>query len=287
MTTTEQMLREDISGSVEIKIVCWNILAHIHTHWDTPLHTGSSEACRCLETDVQRARRHVQAVRAIKRLVPDVALLQEVDSYFMPLAWQAWHGPLPCGERLDGYTPYRSYSDRGEGTVVLLKDETMKRDLRVPTSYIAANDKHGWKTGVVVHAHRLGHPTKPIAFGSIHLRWGAPEEAANLLRSATDACGHGRTILGGDFNTPLESLGTLDALLWDRSLVRLPTPDGTPTGMHSCKTIDHVYATPCVTLPLAATVGPLPAQATRGPWGETEHDGSDHAWLMMELLISD
>jgi len=286
---------EDTSGKLELTVLCWNVLAHIHTHRDTELHTGeasSSGSEICLETPAQMRARHVKIVSAIARHAADVAILQEVDSHFMPIDWQGWKGPLPCGEWLEGYTPYRSYSERGEGTVVLLRDATVKRDTSVRTAYLAATEGHGWKTGVVLQAQRVGHPQRPFVVGTVHLRWGSPEQAGALLRSALSSRDpRVPMILGGDFNTPVTNLEALDALLRGHQLMRLATPAGTPTGMHSNETIDHVYASPCFQSRVAV-VGPLPSQSARGPWGTapelgshdgSDHDGSDHAWIRVEL----
>ena len=110
---------------------------------------------------------------------------------------------------------------------------------------------------------------------------------AALLRSALSSRDpRVPMILGGDFNTPVANLGALDALLRGHQLMRLATPAGAPTGMHSNETIDHVYASPCFKL-LATRVGSIPSQSTRGPWAEHDtegqHDGSDHAWIRVEL----
>ena len=106
-------------------VVCWNVLAHIHTHHNAAGHGGEAKT---LEAQTQRTARHVRIVHALQRLAPDIVLLQEVDTTFIPLDWQPNQGPLPCGERLDGYTPFRSYSDRGDGCAVLLRDAAFVRD---------------------------------------------------------------------------------------------------------------------------------------------------------------
>lgn len=91
-------------------------------------------------------------------LDPDVILLQEVDEHFMPIDWNPADGsPLPCGSKLEGYTPYRSYNvgtkdKKACGVAVLLKDAVLTRDRSIDTVYLKATEAHGWKTGVVVHA---------------------------------------------------------------------------------------------------------------------------------------
>ena len=134
------------------KVVSWNVLAHIHTHYNAAGHGGATKS---LESAEQRLVRHRQVVQTLLELQADVYLLQEVDSHFMPADWQQ-DRPLPCGETLRGYTPYRSYSERGEGTVVMLRDDRFVRDTSIPTAYLPATAEHGWKTGVVVHARPTG-----------------------------------------------------------------------------------------------------------------------------------
>ena len=79
------------------------------------------------------------------------------------------------GERLDGYTPYRSYSDRGDGCVVLLRQQSFRRDKAVDTVYSPAVDFLPPRQGVMVHARRVGaaEAESPFAFASVHLKWGA------------------------------------------------------------------------------------------------------------------
>ena len=105
---------DDKDAPRSLAVVSWNVLAHVHTHWDSALHCGADKA---VETEQQRIARHLTILRRLKALKLDVALLQEVDEHFIPMGWQS--GLLPCGESLDGYVPYRSYNDRSnEGTVV-------------------------------------------------------------------------------------------------------------------------------------------------------------------------
>lgn len=286
------MFEKDMPEELSLKVLSWNILAHIHTHWDAALHTGSQQARKCLETQEQAKARHSRIVQEIRRQEPDIALLQEVDSTFMPSNWQAASGPLPCGEKLDGYTPYRSYkriqqSIVEEGTVVLLRDATLQRDKAVPVSYFKGSSEHGCKTGIVVHASHLQSRTT-IALASVHLRHNAQEQALSLLRSVI--CARNRStamILGGDFNLPTRRLReTVEPMLHANQLYRVPTPAGKPTGMHSLETIDHIYVSPCLELCMPAIIGPIPLVESGGPWGPGEgHNGSDHAWMSMELNI--
>jgi mRNA deadenylase 3'-5' endonuclease subunit Ccr4 len=134
-------------------VVCWNVLAHVHTRWNAGSHGGADKT---VETAAQRDCRHVRITQALNRLSPDIALLQEVDTTYMPMSWQE-DGALPCGEWLKGYTPYRSYTrDKGDGCVVLLKQAVFSRDARVDNVYIPGTMAFGWKAGVVVHARRVG-----------------------------------------------------------------------------------------------------------------------------------
>ena len=144
--------REQGTTEFGFKVVSWNVLAHIHTHHNAAGHGGATKS---LESAEQRLVRHRQVLQTLLELQADVYLLQEVDSYFMPADWQQ-DRPLPCGETLRGYTPYRSYSERGEGTVVMLRDDRFVRDTSIPTAYLPATAEHGWKTGVVVHARPTG-----------------------------------------------------------------------------------------------------------------------------------
>ena len=182
-----------------VDIVSWNVLAHVHTHWNSAEHGGDEKT---LETAEQCQLRHVQIVRRLNALRPEVAFLQEVDATFMPQYWQPTSGPLPCGQRLDGYTPFRSYTppwgDRkhAEGTVVLLRDDTWVRDKSVDTAYVASCKETGWKTGIVVHARRVdeGEGEGTVAFASVHLRSRAPTEQRELLTRALAARGATRAL---------------------------------------------------------------------------------------------
>ena len=154
-----------------LSVVCWNVLAHIHTHHNWAAHGAPRKT---LETPAQRDARHRRVARTLARLAPDVALLQEADESFMPVQWQP-EEPLPCGERLDGYTPYRSYSDRGDGCVVLLRQQSFRCDEAVDTVYSPAADFLPPRQGVMVHARRVGaaEAEPPFAIASVHLEWGA------------------------------------------------------------------------------------------------------------------
>jgi endonuclease/exonuclease/phosphatase family metal-dependent hydrolase len=265
-----------------LTVVTWNCLAHIHTHWDTELHQGTPKS---LESSAQRTVRLRTVVRTLRDLLPDVALLQEVDEHLIPREWQG--GPLPCGESLDGYVPYRSYGDRGEGTVVLLRKAVLQCDTSIPTAYLPKTSEHGWKTGVVVHAKRVaaGPHERPIALASVHLRWGAPQQQSALLAAAMGArAPNVPMVLGGDFNAGVELLAAerIDAPLLDAGLVRVPAD--APTGLGSGGTIDHLYAAGVRLSP--PEVGPLPP-LPRGPWTEgVPHNGSDHAWVRVRISLS-
>ena len=282
-------------------VLSWNILASIHTHHDAARHmnepaveavigakrsrVSQGRPRALLESAEQRKVRHVQIVHTLRRLSPDIALLQEVDSFFMPRTWQPAQGPLPCGEMLEGFTPYRSYSEREEGTVVLLKDATIQRDRSVPVGYLPATEAHGWKTGVTLHARWREHDVS-IAVASVHLRWGSPEHQQALLCSAVrEHTANTPFLIGGDFNVATHQLGaTIHPLLEGAGLRRVETPDGVATGMHSQACIDHIYSSPQLR-PEEVAVGPLAPQE-RGPWGPPEaHDGSDHAWVWVRFRL--
>jgi len=86
-------------GASAFRVLSWNILAHIHTHHNTCGHGGPPGS---LETPGQRDARHRQIAHTLMQIQPDIIILQEVDTTFMPLEWQPTD-PLPCGERLTGY----------------------------------------------------------------------------------------------------------------------------------------------------------------------------------------
>lgn len=282
-STGEAKIAKTSVGMQELTVVTWNCLAHIHTHWDVERHHGKPKS---LETAAQMLARHHAIVSRLRALQPDCALLQEVDEHFMPRTWQQ-DAPLPCGQMLEGYVPYRSYSDRGEGTVVLLRSATLVRDTSVPTAYLPPSEAHGWKTGVVVHARRVGagSDSQPIAFGSVHLRWGAPQQQATLLAAALGARQHGAVpmVMGGDFNARVPQLASerIDAALLAAGLVRVPAD--APTGLGNGGTIDHLYAVGVrLSPPEVGALPPLP----RGPWTEdVPHDGSDHAWVSVRVSL--
>jgi len=275
--------------SASFRVLSWNILAHIHTHYN---HLGHGGAPKERESEKQRTARYRQIARTITELSPDIALLQEVDSFFMPQDWQAEQGALPCGESLDGYTPYRSYSDREEGTVILLRDATFTRDTSIDATYIPATKQTGWKTGMVLHAIRRGDVEHRIAICSVHLKWGAPEAQLALVTHALEQmqpdC---PAILGGDFNVEPADLKPLQAAFWKHGLERVATADGVPTGLsgslkwHAAHTIDHIFVRAPLFIAAPIEVGPLPQEHSNGPWGEGPHSGSDHAPLLAQCKL--
>merc|ERR1719362_895210 len=107
------MQHEDEQGSgnsamnqiMPFRVMTWNVLAHVLTHWDHRFHGGIEKS---LETETQRRTRHRAVVNAVMRELPDVVLLQEVDEFFMPPDWQC--GLLPCGLSLPGYEAFKSYA---------------------------------------------------------------------------------------------------------------------------------------------------------------------------------
>jgi len=280
----------------EVDVLSWNLLAHVHTHWNFSEHGGTP---RSLETEEQRQARHLHILRRLNALRPAVVLLQEVDATFMPQDWQPASGPLPCGQRLEGYTPYRSYTPpwgprkHAEGTAVLLRDDAWVRDKTAPKALIASSEETGWKTGMVVHACPIDAPERSVAFASVHLRHGAPPRQQALLAMALAARRDDSTpmVLGGDFNaTPtVIAREQIDLPLRQSGLSRVATPEDAPTNLHcgqvGCgQVIDHLYSSTRVDTQSAVEVGRLPL-SERGPWGDPEADGSDHAWVRVRLAL--
>ena len=201
-----------------LKVVSWNVLAHVHTHWCRAAHQHTGK----LESPGQCRRRQRSVLARLKKLAPDVALLQEVDSAFIPIDWLPGT-PLPCGETLTGYTVIRNYNRRAnvdsgghvEGTAVLIRDAVLDVDAaRCRPARLEATRENGWKTGLVVHARPKGTPASdpPMAFGSVHLRYlrsGTPEPQRALLESALAAISPRCTavVIAGDFNYELGRLG--------------------------------------------------------------------------------
>jgi endonuclease/exonuclease/phosphatase family metal-dependent hydrolase len=249
-------------------------------------------------------RRYQQVVRTLQQLAPDVMLLQEVDSYFMPEGWQSADGALPCGATLDGYTAHQSYTPKSTGgsagTVVLLRDAAWSTDRNHPPVAVAATEAHGGKTAMVVHArHRDPATESSVTFASVHLRWGSPVHARSLLSSVISAVGErSHVVLGGDFNVKTDALTSdgISAVAEAAGLAKVLTSVDTPTqldGLNQATTIDHVYATGgAFELADHVQVGRLPAPVAidggvGGPWTEATAStadgggghGSDHAWI--------
>lgn len=55
------------------RVMTWNILASVHTHWSSAAHGG---ALKSTESDAQRTQRHLLVVSRLMHELPDVALLQ-------------------------------------------------------------------------------------------------------------------------------------------------------------------------------------------------------------------
>lgn len=55
------------------RVMTWNILASVHTHWSSAAHGG---ALKSTESDAQRTQRHLSVVSRLMNELPDVALLQ-------------------------------------------------------------------------------------------------------------------------------------------------------------------------------------------------------------------
>jgi hypothetical protein len=70
-----------VNASVEVavtamppfRVMTWNILASVHTHWNSAAHGG---AHKTTESAAQRTRRHLSVVSRLMTELPDVALLQ-------------------------------------------------------------------------------------------------------------------------------------------------------------------------------------------------------------------
>ena len=136
------------------RLFTWNILASVHTHWNSSA-TGAAEGS--VESAAQAAARHRAVVRRIIEECPDVCILQEVDTHFMPLEWQG--GMLPCGLSLTGFTPHRSFSKTAsgaaEGVAILLRDGVWMRDREFPKARLVKERRTGWKSGLVLHARQV------------------------------------------------------------------------------------------------------------------------------------
>lgn len=236
-----------------LKVVCWNVLAHMHTHHNSRSHGGVS-----CETAAQRQCRHVLIAQELNRLDPDVAFLQEVDPTFMPVNWQPTNGTaLPCGvELLPGHTLHRPLHPGERDTVaILVRDSIVLVDVEHPPVFVECNGKTG---GVVHLRHRVAAhgdggtkqgSTPTIAVASVHLRSGEPEEKQRLLRKLVDCFAPGcARIIGGDFNTSTQQLEKegIHAELSDAGVTRTPTPADCrtihTTRQHAAaRAIDHLY----------------------------------------------
>ena len=270
------------------RVMTWNILASVHTHWNHASHGGSPGS---VETEFQRHTRHRAIVCRINNEQADVVLLQEVDSLFLPRDWQG--GALPCGSVLSSYVPYRScslhpQSGLYEGVAILLRVGVWTRDTRVPKVSLAKNARRGWKCGLVLHAVRCHDPEQCVCFVSVHLKHGGDAPKLNLISDALkNAHPNIPVLLGGDFNTTEARLATLQPALG--GLRRVPSQPGSATCVSadmSCirpdNVIDHMFVSEPLVAMAHCRVGPLPEQGG-GPWGQSEDDGSDHAWLLATI----
>jgi len=269
------------------RVMTWNVLAHVHTHWNHRDHGGSEKA---LETEAQRRTRHRAVVNVVMRELPDVVLLQEVDEFFMPPDWQA--GLLPCGVSLPGYEAFKSYAlvDSGhlEGVVILFRKGIWEPDPQRPPILLERSEKRGWKCGLVVPACRCLDRLK-CCFVSVHLTPYKLPGKIGLLSDALEAIGSDseQVILGGDFNTEMgPDLAPLNELLGSHGLSDVPLAPETPTGIDGTA-IDYVYCKGLAALGVGeCTAGPLPKRP-KHPWSaDAPNDGSDHAWLLVTLGTS-
>ena len=100
-------------------------------------------------------------------------------------------------------------------------------------------------------------------------------------------------VIGGDFNTgTAQPVGEgIEALLSAAGLARVPTTAGTRTVIRpnhrSPQVIDHVYLSKAAVVAEQMQVGRLPPPGSdKGAWGPaSEHNGSDHAWLSVEVQV--
>lgn len=275
---------------VPFRVMTWNVLAHVHTHWDSAFHGGRFKT---VETKEQRLARHVAIADAIMRELPDVVLLQEVDEFFMPEDWQG--GRLPCGRTLSGYCVHRSYSRTTsgpmEGVVVLLRAGVWEVHPEYAPVLLPRIPERGWKCGIAVPARRCGGSEQPCCFVSVHLQWGNPTGQLRMLEDAlafegAESC---HIVLGGDFNTqPGSELLPLSDFLSSRQLGMVPHAPNALTctgGEKEPELIDYLFCSNSFAVLGSQTcvAGPLPPR-DRGAWSDAAaHDGSDHAWLIATL----
>lgn len=252
----------DSAPTTTLKVVSWNVLAHVHTRYNWRSHGGNS--CESRETPEQREGRHKLVAHELNRLNPDVVLLQEVDTSFMPASWQPGAGTaLPCGvELLPGHTLCREASVKNLDTAtvaILVRTSSVNLDRARPPVFV----DHKGKTGCVVHlrhkttAHSGGgsggssetHGSTPgIAVASVHLRSGEAGQKRQLLDKLVSSFAPGcARIVGGDLNTAAGELDQdgISTILSGAGLARVPAPEGCQT-VHStrqgaARAIDHVY----------------------------------------------
>jgi len=233
--------------------------------------------------------------------MPDVILLQEVDSHF----------PLP----IPGYTAHRTENGRGEGTAVLLFDQSfvLDGDMANPVVRLGACREHGWKSSTVVHARRRAvEDGTTYAFCSVHLRHNNAFVQNALLESTLSATSPDSVrVLAGDFNLERALISEVATPFEKRNMVRVPIPTG-PTTLGCCsreepgfriatkgeeRLIDHVWVddrdvdgsgrSRLVVKEGEWEVGTLPdlGKEPRGPWGDRGGDGSDHAWIRVDMSV--
>eukprot|EP00656_Telonema_subtile_P035528 TRINITY_DN39508_c0_g1_i1.p1 TRINITY_DN39508_c0_g1~~TRINITY_DN39508_c0_g1_i1.p1 ORF type:complete len:284 (-),score=40.91 TRINITY_DN39508_c0_g1_i1:140-991(-) len=263
------------------KAMTWNVLAHVHTHWDKALHGGNAN-----ESAAQRDFRHNRIVQAILRELPDVALLQEVDEYFIPGNWQG--GELPCGAHLPGYTFHHAYGPTGdgsgplEGAGVLLREGVFEEDPEQPATKLNKVPERGWKSAIVLPVRRCHDYRQQVTFVSVHLPWPDNQPKIKILRDTLVRADPSHPIvLGGDFNTGEADLwNTLEPTLREFGVSQIPLSEGWPTcsGAEPCKRIDFLYCGLGVHARERCKIGNVPG-SEQGPWSEGWQDGSDHAWV--------
>jgi endonuclease/exonuclease/phosphatase family metal-dependent hydrolase len=288
MASTSKATFSEQSGSkssAPFKVLTWNVLASVHTHWDSDVHNSGS----ALESDDQRVSRHQAIVKRILLLQPDVVLLQEADDSFIPYNWEC--GLLPCGYELTGYRPFISYTTTKsvlEGTVILLKEDVWEINESFPIWKIEKSHKSGWKNGIGLCAQMCHDPSQVCCFMSVHLRWGDENAKLGMLNSVLSRLPVNMpALLAGDFNTECDHLEPLERVLQSCGLHRISFPPGS-TG--TCKdhaspeyVIDHMYCTQHL-MKISTSLGSI-APPPLGPWTEGS-DGSDHTWLLAEVSLN-
>eukprot|EP00039_Didymoeca_costata_P020551 m.341636 g.341636 ORF g.341636 m.341636 type:complete len:344 (+) comp20286_c0_seq1:245-1276(+) len=264
-------------------VMVWNVLAHIHTHHQAKSHGGEEKS---LETVAQRYARHLLIGKVLNRQAPDLVLLQEVDETLIPnnqvriqLPWKddsmnyarySYHTAMSRGRHAE--TPL-------EGVAILLKEGVWERDPSCRAMRVEKTAARGWKSALVLPVRQCDNHSERLTLISVHLKYDNDNAKMKLLQDAMSAVAEGAdVILGGDFNTKLEHIAPLDALLQAYGLYRIPSAPHVPTSLGSAmryspeSVIDYIYVG-CKLRSVLSTcvVGPLPPDI-KGPWEGLELD---------------